>query len=324
MSRLHFIYAGFPDDGRIQSPYCITRHLYHYLKERVDVVYHEWSASYDMEIGPDDVLIGHPHYDVNTMVQRFFRSGKPCRAKCLIHPLHTRRVEDNMPFDSLSRQADRIFSICGPYWYDTIDSTPFAHWKEKIVRLDMAVDASLWPFRKSSFNGSGNRGVVYVGSGMPQKNVPMLTEIARRMKDVRFDWYGGSGDAGFARLPNTHVEGWCQFTPEKVAQICYRNDLFVNCSVSDANPTTLLEFGLASGIIPICTETSGYWRDECFTNIPMDVDRAVAIIRDWLAKPSEELLARAVANRKICEEKYTWQRFCETVWEGLKPYFNPI
>lgn len=316
---IHLVYAGDHDDGRIQSPYCITRNLYAFLSQRAEVVYHKWDACYDIDLKPNDVLIGHPHYSAETVVQRAFRNNLPCKARCLIHPFHHRRVEDNFPFDHLARAADKIFSICGPYWYDTVGDTQFAHWKEKMIRLDMAVDTKTWAYRKQSFNPVGCRGIVYVGSNMPQKNVNMLTKIAQKMKDTRFDWYGGDGGHPFARLPNVHVEGWADFTPAKIADICYRNDLFVNVSISDANPTTLLEFCLASGIVPICTETSGYWKDECFINIPHDVDQSVAIIRDWLNRPSEELIARSLSNRLVCEERYTWKRFCETVWSELEP-----
>lgn len=317
--KLHFVYAGDPADSRSCSPFSITHNLYKFLAARLPVTYHQWDACYDIELGPNDVLLGHPHYDPNTIVQRTFRRNQPCKARCLIHPFHHRRVEDNFPFDHLARAADKIFSICGPYWYDTIGDTPFAHWREKMVRLDMAVDITQWPYRKETFNGPGNRGVVYVGSGMPQKNVGFLTEIARRLPKVRFDWYGGSGDHSLAQLPNCHVEGWTAFTPAKVAEICHRNDLFVNVSISDANPTTLLEFALASGIVPLVTETSGYWRDECFANIPLERNGAVDIIRDWLERPTEELSARSLANRRVCEERYTWARFCDTVWAGLEP-----
>ncbi len=316
---LHLVYAGDPGDTRERSPYCITHNLHKYLAARTEVTYHQWDACYDINLNPGDVLLGHPHYDPNTVVQRAFARGLPCKARCLIHPLHTGRPEDNLPFDHLARAADKIFSICGPYWYDTIDDTPFAHWKPKITRLDMAVNCANWPYRKENFNPVGCRGVVYVGSGMPQKNVGLLTQIAQRLPKVRFDWYGGSGDHSLARLKNVHVEGWVDFTPEKVANICYRNDLFVNVSISDANPTTLLEFALASGIVPLVTETSGYWRDECFVTIPHDPNEAADIIDDWLGKPSEVLQARSRANRKVCEEHYTWDRFCETVWAGIQP-----
>jgi hypothetical protein len=320
MGKLVFVYAGDPNDGRISSPYSITTNLYNYFINRgLKVEYHKWDSYDDVELSRDDVVIGHPHYDPNTIIQKIFRQPKQCKARCTIHPFHHQRVEDNFPFDYITKQADKVFAITGNYWYDTIGDTPFAHWKEKMVRLDMAVNSAAWPHRKTTFNSPSCRGIVYVGSNMPQKNVGMLAAIAGKMRDVRFDWYGGDGDAPLAKLPNVHVEGWADFTSEKIANICYRNDLFVNVSISDANPTTLLEFCLASGIIPICTETSGYWKDDCFINIPHDVDKAVIIIRDWLNRPSKELIAKSAANRLVCDERYTWNKFCETIWAGLEP-----
>lgn len=315
--KLIFVYAGQPNDGRRSAPYSITTNVYNYLSQKINIEYHQWDACYDVDVKEDDIVLGHPHYDHNTIIQRIFRTNKKCKAKYLIHPFHHNRVEDNFPFNDLAMEATGIFSICGPYWYDTIDGTVFAHWKPKITRLDLAVDES-WKYLKSTFNPIGCRGIVYVGSAMPQKNLGLLYEIARTMKNTRFDWYGGSSDHPLAKLPNVYVEGWQDLHHQKVIDICYRNDLFVNTSISDANPTTLLEFGLASGIIPICTQTSGYWKDDCFINIPHNVDEAVSIINDWLNKPTDELVKKSLKNRIICEKEYTWEKFCSTIWNTIK------
>ncbi len=253
-------------------------------------------------------------------MQRLVAAGRPCRAMFSIHPLHTVRVDDNMPFDHITAAADGVFSICGPYWYDTIESTPFAHWKPKITRLDIPADGNAWPHRKTSFNPPGKRGVVYVGSSMPHKNLGLMTEVAARMPRVRFDWYGGSGDHPLARLANVHVEGWQHFSHEKVADICGRNDIFLNVSYSDANPTTLTEFGLASGLIPLVTHGSGYWGDDHFVNVPDNHKGIEAVLNEWLHKPSEELAARSLANRRFCEEQFNWKVFCDRIFEKILPY----
>jgi glycosyltransferase involved in cell wall biosynthesis len=322
MRRLVFIYAGAPSDQRNCSPYTITRHLYDFfVAQGVEVIYKHWDSQEDFTIGVDDVLLAHPHYGETTITQKIFRQNQPCHAKFTIHPLHTRRPQDNLPFDFMARQADGIFAICGPFWFETLEDTPFVHWRPKITRLDMAVDPQLWPHRKASFRGPGQRGIVYVGSSMPQKNLSMLTHIAKKLPNVRFQWYGGSSDHALARLRNVHVEGWQEFTADKVAQICAQNDLFINTSVSDAGPTTLLEFGLASGLIPLCTYESGYWNDPCFINIPLgDIPTSVRVVKEWLHKPTEELQRRSQANRDELIRRYTWPIFCDTVWQRLKPY----
>lgn len=317
--KIHFVYAGSPDESSIQSPYSITKNLYYYFKARAEVQYYTWDSYTDVNVSPDDVFIGHPHYDVNTTVQRFFASGKKCRLRCTIHPLHTVRVGDNMPFDHLTRSADKVFSICGPYWYDTISETPFAHWKPKIVRLDMAVDSNIYQHKKKTFNEVGRRGIVYVGSAMPQKNLMYLYEIAKAMPTVQFRWYGGSGEHPLASLPNMKVFGWCDFRDQSILNDLYNfADLFLNVSISDANPTTLLEFGLAGGLIPLCTPTSGYWNSKSFVNISHKLDESLKVISDWLHKPSSELQALSLYNRQVCENEYNWDKFCSTVYNELQ------
>lgn len=316
---IHFVYAFPPDTQEIHSPHCITRNLYNFLKTKTDVKYYDWEHRGVAEVGADDIFIGHPHYDTNTITQRTIRE-KTCKLMCTIHPLHTALPQHNMPFDDLARKVDKIFSICGPYWYDTIDQTEFEHWKIKITRLDMAVDGSHFPFVRKKFNPIGSRKLVYIGSNMPMKNVDHLTSIMRQMPDVRLHWYGGDGAHSLARLPNVDTTGWIRLGPEMAQQIVDECDIFVNVSNSDANPTTLLE-SMAWGIITSCTKQSGYWKDPLFTEIFTDsAEASVQNIRKLLNAPDEELMARAIAGRKEIETKYTWSNFCNKIWDELEPY----
>lgn len=313
------VYAFSPNAPQIQSPYCITKNLHRFLNSRCELQYYMWDQKLELKPDPEAIFVGHPHYDRQTIVQKVFRQNIQFKARCTIHPFHTAIPAHNAPFHDLARKADKIFSICGPYWYDTADQTEFAFWKPKMVRLDMAIDSKIWPYRKAKFNEPGNRGIVYVGSDMPMKNVGYLAQIAQKLPNVPFRWYGGSAKHPINRLHNVSVKGWCDFANKVLVQeICDFADFFLNVSTSDANPTTLLEFGLASGLIPICTQTSGYWKDKCFVNIPHNLDQAVGIIQEWLKKPSVVLQTHSSENRQICEEKYTWGRFCTTVWNEIK------
>lgn len=320
--KILFCYAFHPNSGYNTSPFTITTHLFNYLSERAQVIYCPWDSHTIPEITEDTILVGHPHYDPNTIVQQIFRQDIPMAAKYSIHPLHTVRVEDNWPFNHIAKKADGIFSICGPYWYDTIEDTLFKDWKSKITRLDMAVDCGVWKYRKTRFNEPGKRGVVYVGSSMPQKNLGYFQQIASLMPGINFRWYGGSGDHPMSRLPNVQIFGRYDFPNDEIMNDMYDfGDIFLNVSISDANPTTILEFGLAGGLIPICTQTSGYWNDPSFINIPHDAVEAARIIRHWLQSPSEELEKLSASNREVCQRDYTWEKFCTTIWKTLEKHF---
>ena len=225
-----------------------------------------------------------------------------------------------MPFDPLARAVDKIFSICGPYWYDTIDQTKFAHWKPKITRLDMAVDGKHFPYLRKKFNPIGHRKLVYIGSNLPMKNVGYIYEIMRHMNDVKLHWYGGDPSHPLAKLPNVKVTGWVQLNRDTAQRIVDECDIFINVSTSDANPTTLLE-SMAWGMITACSKQSGYWKDPLFTELfTDDVQATIKALRQLLNAPEEELLKRAQVGRKEIETKYTWDRFCSTVWNELEPY----
>lgn len=317
--KIHLVYAFSPNDPQIQSPYCITKALHRYLSERAEVTYSTWD-SFDIPTGdPDAIFVGHPHYDTNTIVQKVLRDDNiKFRAKCTIHPFHTGRPEDNMPFDDLAQKADKIFSICGPYWYDTAQNTCFASWKPKMVRLDMAVDSHVFPYLRTSFNEPGNRRLVYIGSSMPQKNLGYMVKIMQSMPDVTLHWYGGDGGHPLAKLPNVKTVGWITLDRTTAEDIIKNCDIFINTSHSDANPTTLLE-SRAWGIITACTKESGYYNDPFFTELYLDdLQKSIQAIRGLLNTPSSELLQRAKASRQEIETRYTWDNFCEKVWSELQ------
>jgi hypothetical protein len=315
MRRLHFVYAGTPDMGRIDGSIAITKHLHAALIKKYNVIYHCWDACGDIDLQPDDIFLGHPNYPPDTITQRVFASKKPCRAKCLIHPLHTQRVQDNMPFDHMAREADLIFSICGPYWYDTIDQTPFAHWKPKIIRLDMAVNGDIFPKLKCNFNQ--NRKLVYIGSATEHKNLGYMVEILRKMPDVPFTWYGGFLEHPLSRLPNVRTVGWQYLTGAVAQEICDNSDIFINVSCSDANPTTLLEAS-AWGLIAGCTPQSGYYNDPKFFELRLDnVNFCVQQIRKHLAMPESDLLSWADRNRNDVLINYNWDVFTSKVMSAL-------
>jgi len=319
MRTIHFTYAGDPNNEAVCSPYTITKNLYNFLSKKTKVIYHDWCKSGPIDIGADDIYIGHPNYDPMTVTQWVFNNAK-CHAKFSIHPLHTKLANDNLPFDSIAQKADGIFSIAGNYWIDTIDSTPFASWKPKITRLDIPVDLNYWKHIKTKFNSIGSRQLLYVGSSIPNKNLTLMAAILKNIPNIRLNWYGGSSDHHLARLPNVYVEGWQEFSKAKIAEICSKCDFFLNTSNSDANCTTLTEFGLASGLIPICTEASGYWHDESFINIPDDCDKAVKIINSWINKPNDDLVAKSYYNRNVAETRFNWDVFCNKIWDVLIKY----
>lgn len=307
--KIHFAYAGDPENQLIHAPYSITRNAYQALKTRGEVVYYDWLHMGDFHIAPGDVVIGHPHYDPRTVIQRMFKDGSPCRAKCLIHPFHTRRVEDNFPFDPLVAIATKTFLICGPYWMDTIAATPFAHWAPKAVHLTQGVDTNHFMRVKTKFNEKGQRRLLYIGSAMPQKNLDLMVEIMTRLPHVNLHWYGANGVSKLAHLRNVTNKEWTAFTPDAMQRLAAECDIFINTSISDASPTTVMEAS-AMGFPVACTPESGFYNSPMVDELKLDdIDYNIGVITRLLEESEENLLARGSAGRDVVCREYSWERF---------------
>jgi len=284
------------------------------------VRYYDWADRRLPELGPDDLLVGHPNYDPDTVIQRGFREGR-CRAKILLFPLHTGLPEYNLPFDHLVHQADRVLSITGPHWYNTLHLTRFAAWKPKIVRLDMAVRAEHFPRFKHGFNPPGKRRLLFLGAARPEKNLEQLEGLLRARPDWGLDWYGGYPEHPLSYLPNVTVHPWCDMTDQTAREAAGRCDILVSTSRSDANPTTLLE-AVCWGLVPACTRQSGYDGSEgLFDILPLDdVPGTIEVLERLQREPEPALLERMRLARRVVEVRYNWGRFGDTVWSVLRDY----
>ncbi len=313
---IHFVYAGAHNNCSPQAPYTITRHVYDFLASKTQVTYHQWDEVSNMIIGKDDILLGHPHYDERTIVQQIVRH-QTCKAKLLIHPFHTNRVQDNIPFDHLVKCADKVFSICGPYWTDTIDNTPFASWKPKIIRLDMAVNLDHYQFFRTKFNSKRN--LLYVGSAMPQKNLGLMRAIMSKLPNVTLHCFGGGGH-GLEALSNVVLYPRVELTKQKLMEIVNVADVFINTSISDASPTAMLE-AAAIGFPIMCTKESGIYNQPMVTELSLsDINYNAHIINTVLNYNDERLMGMALETRKMIEHTHTWDKFNNKLWDEVSKW----
>jgi glycosyltransferase involved in cell wall biosynthesis len=300
----------------LPTPYSITVRLYRYLRERQETWLYDWRETGMIELKPDDILIGHPHADPETLVQQTLRGGARCRLKALLFPIQ-HALPGNSEFTlPLIERAALVLGIMGPYWFDTLSKSHFAPWKERIVRLDLAVDATEYPLVKRQFNPPGKRGILYIGRNAPCKGCAILGKTLDRLPGVERGWIGPG-----AEIPGVpRVSAWAEFTPDYVARLAETYDFFVNMSDSDANPATILE-AMAWGFPVACTPQSGYYNMP--TIVPLsttDIAANVAALEELQHAPEERLRELSRANRALVETQYTWERFCATVWKALTPY----
>lgn len=302
----------------VRAPHSITYNLFRFLRERAPTLLYDWDEHICPRVEPDDVILGHPHPDPETVIQRLFREDVKCRLRALMFPIHHGIPCINRFTLPLVEQASIVFGIMGPYWYDTLDTCQFAPWKSKIIRLDMAVDAADYPFIKKSFNPACRRGYLYIGGNRPEKGTDVLSKTMAALSDYPRAWIGPGEE-----IPNMRrLAGYANLTPEFVSRLAREYDFFVNTSVSDANPTTILE-AMAWGFPVACTPQSGYYNmPSIITLSTTDIEANVAALLDLQHAPEDYLADLNRANRTLVETHYTWGRFCARVWERLEPHLE--
>jgi glycosyltransferase involved in cell wall biosynthesis len=261
----------------LRAPHSITFNFFHFLSQKVPTLLYDWSERVCPRVEADDIVIGHPHPDPQTVIQRLFRDDVKCRLKALMFPIHHGIPAINAYALPLMERADPVLGIMGQYWYDTLDDSQFAPWKSKIIRLDMAVDGDEYPLIKKSFNPPGRRGYLYIGADRPEKGIDVLTKTMAALSDFPRGCIGRGEDIpGMKRLARE-----VRLTPEYVSRLTHEYDFFVNTSVSDANPTTILE-AMAWGFPVACTPQSGYYNmPSIITLSTADIEANVRALREF-------------------------------------------
>ncbi len=309
----------------VQSPFENTRNVYCALSRHADTKLYHLAERVRCHFRKEDVFLGHPYfphqegrYGVTELAAR--ESPRP-RLFALISPLHCDvsigGTHINKEFlDDIGRllpHADVLFGIMGEYWWKQWDSSPYAAWKAKMIRLDMALDVRRYPRVKWSFNKPGHRGYLYIGMNEPRKGTDLLSRLMVRLGDFPRGWIGsGPGILGVPKVSEHRA-----LTPDFMEQVATKFDFFVSPSRADPNPTTILE-SMAWGFPVACTPQSGYrgtsYRWSIFHE---DIRRSVSVLEYLQYADERELLRAADEARSVVETQYSWDRFTSSIISGL-------
>ena len=312
--RIHLVY---PHGPRVSAPDSIGRHLGRRLEAKYQVVYHDWDERGEIKPEPGDVLLGHPHPRRGTIFRRSALERGWSRVIMMApYNHHLRQVAFE---DAVIRDCDLFLAITGPYWFDTVAASPCAHWRPKMIHLDLAVDRSEFPALTRKVAPAGERAFAYIGSTAWYKNTRYLTEIARRMPGVRFGWIG----TGERRIAGLEALGPADFATAEGRAVVAQFDFLVTVGKADANPTIILE-AMGWGMLPICTPQSGYVGIPSIITIPLDdPDRAAAVLSGLNTLPEERLRAIQAANWRLLDEHYNWDRFADQVIGAIESAASP-
>jgi glycosyltransferase involved in cell wall biosynthesis len=220
--------------------------------------------------------------------------------------------------DPLVARCDLYLAITGRFWFNSIESSLFAHWRPKMIHVDLAVDRDDFPIVKDRFNPRGSRRFLYIGHDGWQKNPRYLEELANTMAGSSFSWMGvGKRIEGFKRL------GAQDFRTDVARELVASHDFMVTVGEFDANPTTILE-AMAWGLIPVCTPTSGYEGYAGIVNIPLNNAReAVRVLGELQNAPSEELMKMQRVNWQALDSHFNWDRFADQVLDAIRSERRP-
>ena len=236
----------------------------------------------------------------------------------LISPFSHAAVGHNAFIDHIIQKCDLYLAITGNYWFNTIPDSVFAHWLPKMVHLDMAVDRADFPVIKTHFNPRGSRSFLYIGIDTAQKNLGYLNRIAGQLPGTRFSWIGTGRNF-------THLKplGFMDFSNPQARSLVQQHDFLITVGQSDANPTTILE-AMSWGLLPVCTQQSGYSGFPGIINVPLrDEVQAAEILRGLQEIPESRLLETQSTNWEILDEHFNWDRFARQVVEAIETDASP-
>jgi glycosyltransferase involved in cell wall biosynthesis len=312
---VHLVYPSGPG---IAAPEAIGRNLAAHLQGRYVVRQYDWDEIRLIRPGADDVLVGHPHPAPWT-VFRMSSTLRGWRRVIALCPYAHGAPEFIAFLDQVIERCDLYLAITGDHWFQTIADSAFAHWRPKMVHVDLAVDRDDFPRVKGRFNPAGERRFVYIGSTGVPKNTGYLTEIARRMPESAFSWIG----RGKGQLAGVRELGFQDFRTAAARELVAKHDFLVTVGSSDANPTTILE-AMAWGLIPVCTPQSGYDARAGIVNVPLgNADAAVSVLRRLQGAPEGELDALRAANDAELQKHFTWDRLTQQVVDAIESTASP-
>ena len=314
MKTVHLVY---PHSRRISCPDAIGRKIGECLEPHYAVKYYNLESPETIHPGPDDILIGHAIPSPYSIFRRSLKQPG-WRRVILITPFAHGDPRYYAFVDQFIDRCDLYLAITGRYWFQSLKDSAFARWLPKMIHLDLAVDRQDFPVLKEKFNPSGKRSFVYIGIYKPYKNLAYLSRLACQLPNTRMDWIGVGRS-----FPNLKPLGALDFSKPEAKEVVRQYDFMITVGDSDPNPTTILE-AMAWGLIPVCSEQSGYTGYPGIINLPLDnLDNAIKILQRLQDCPEAELKQMQRVNWKALDEHFNWDRFTSQVKDAIESQASP-
>lgn len=326
MATLWFSYSqgntSLDGDEPLSSPYTIYWNVGNYLKQKAhelgyEFVYVNLDDTTPQTFSPNDIAIGHTWFSGGFMHQALDAGIKAFILQPYTHQMVS--PGDVETVIALYSKATHIFAICGDYWFDTIEQSPYGTLKSNMTRLDMAINTVRHPRLKTHWNKPGKRAVCVIGNDTPTKGFKHVAELAIAA-GFRLGHFGSAAPGTFDHVPSMTYHGGYTFTPAVIEMICQQYDALLCMPIADANPTVLLE-AASWGLMVYCSRTAGYLPHKPF--FPLEVGNMpinVAQMRTFQEMDEYALQRISEGTRKQIEREYTWDKFTKTLWDKVQEY----
>jgi len=309
----------------LRSPYEITKNVYNKLLTIDKTHLYHLHEKNRIKFKNNDIFLGHPHFpqtnSIKSVTEYAIQSKVRPKKLAVITPLHcntnvnTKHINEEYlnHINNFFPKIDILFGIMGEYWWDQWDNSPYAHWKSKMVRLDMAINSKVYKKVKFKFNEKNQRKFLFIGANDPTKGISYLSELAKSFSYGTFGWIGSGKD-----IKNVYKESdFRNLDSNFMKKIAMKYDFIISPSFGDANPTTILE-AMSWGFPVVCTPQSGYYENSHRFNIDSSNIKTTINTLNHIQNLSEEDLIN-ISNkaRKDVETNYTWKKFTSSIIDSL-------
>lgn len=306
---IHLVYPV--NKKKISAPWSTGNNLYNYLSKFFKVKVYQWTSFEKIDPDDGDILIGHAHPNPLTCFRRSMLSNKWGK-KILLQPYNGDPYQMSYLY-KIVQYCDFFIAITGKYWFESIKYTIFKTWKEKIIRLDMAIDTLHFPRVKNQFNKIGERKFLYIGNDYRfnnfSKNIQFLEKIITKYDHKLFSTIGNKS------IKNVTHYGWLDFKNKNTKKIILDHDFLIMTSNHDANPTTILE-SMSWGLIPVVTKECGYYKEKGIFNIPLNqTENSIKILEKLQFMKNSKLKKISDLNYRSIIKKYNWDIINKKVYK---------
>jgi glycosyltransferase involved in cell wall biosynthesis len=317
----------------VQSPYENTRNIFIKLNSIWPSYLFNLYDKYSINFNKNDIFLGHPFFPISKkhqfgITELALKSKKRPKVTALITPLHcnlnikTSHINDKFlnHINDLMPNCDILFSIMGEYWWDQWKTSNYAHWQNKMIRLDMAIDINRYPFVRKSFNPKGKRKFLFIGRNDTMKGTDFLSKLAFNLPNYEFAWIGNGSEIMYV----TKISDFRQLTPEFMFEIAKEYDFFISTSIADPNPTTILE-SMAWGFPVLSTIESGYYQSNVINNIYNgNLSKSILVLEKFQYLDNEILDKIAFDAREYVIKNHNWNKITDIIVHNIDKIYNKV